>query len=190
MRIVSADSAAAILDEEFEPQLMVACGAVLVEEPYNRARVELVEPLFLEADDSREVIVREAEMCLRLLDCVDADVVHLDMTFGGLSVEELSPVELFNQKPSLRARQNLLKILPKLRKVAAEIHRKHDIETLAIGKESIPVRIAELTTAAIVETLLTVTSMIVKPFHVHKLLFRNKLKTTNLKGTYIKCFET
>lgn len=148
MRIVSADSASAILDEKFEPKLLVACGAVLVEEPYRRAIVQVVEPLFLEVDDSRDVIVGEAQMCLRLLEEVEADVVHLDMTFGGLSVEALSPVELFNLKPSLRARQSLLKILPKLRKVAGEIRRKHDIDTIAIGKESVPVRIAELTTAS------------------------------------------
>jgi hypothetical protein len=35
--------------------------------------------------------------------------------------------------------------LPKLRKIAGEIRRRHGIEVLAIGKESIPVRIAELT---------------------------------------------
>jgi hypothetical protein len=48
-------------------------------------------------------------------------------------------------KVSIKARQHLLKILPKLRKIAGEIRRRHGIEVLAIGKESIPVRIAELT---------------------------------------------
>ena len=77
-----------------------------------------------------------------------ADVVHLDMSLGGISVEELSPVELLNLRASKVGRQNILNILPKLRKVACEIKRLYGIDMLAIGKESIPVRIAELTAGA------------------------------------------
>ena len=74
-----------------------------------------------------------------------ADVVHLDMSLGGVSIEGLSPIELANLHASRTARQNILKILPKLRKIAGEIKRVHGIDMLAIGKESVPVRIAELT---------------------------------------------
>jgi hypothetical protein len=35
-----------------------------------------------------------------------ADVVHLDMTLGGISIEELSPVELTNLRASRIERQN------------------------------------------------------------------------------------
>jgi len=49
---------------------------------------------------------------------------------------------------STKARQHILKSPPKLRKIAGEIRRKQGIEVLAIGKESIPVRIAELTACA------------------------------------------
>jgi hypothetical protein len=94
------------------------------------------------------VIVHEAELCRDLLEKVKADVVHLDLSLGAVPVEELSPVELSNMKLSNRARQQLLKILPKLRKIAGEISRKHGLEVLAIGKESIPVRVAELTAGA------------------------------------------
>ncbi len=65
-----------------------------------------------------------------------------------LSVEELSPVELMNLRASKAGRQNILKILPRLRKIAGEIKRIHGIDMLAIGKESVPVRIAELTAGA------------------------------------------
>ena len=41
-----------------------------------------------------------------------------------------------------------MKILPKLRKIAGEIRRRHGLEVLAIGKESVPVRVAELTAGA------------------------------------------
>jgi len=108
----------------------------------------LAEPIFREVDTGFEVIVHEAELCLRLLDKIKADVVHLDMTLGGVSLEELSPVGLLNLKASRTGRQHILKILPRLRKVAWEIKRLHAIDMLAIGKASVPVRIAELTASA------------------------------------------
>jgi hypothetical protein len=37
---------------------------------------------------------------------------------------------------------------PRLRKIAAEIKRLYDVDMLAVGKESVPVRIAELTAGA------------------------------------------
>ncbi len=148
MRIVSADSAAAILDEKFTPQQLIASVAVLVEPPYREAHIRLAEPIFKEVDSSYDVIVNEAQLCQALLEKVKADVVHLDTSLGAFPVDELSPVELAAMNLSSKARGNLLKILPKLRKIAGEIRRKHGIETLAIGKESIPVRIAELTAGA------------------------------------------
>jgi len=65
-----------------------------------------------------------------------------------VSIEELSPVELTNLRASRIGRQHILKILPRLRKIACEIKRVHWIDMLAIGKESMPVRIAELTAGA------------------------------------------
>ncbi len=118
---------------------------MLVTEPYREAHIRVVDPIFKEAENNFDVIVHEAELCQSLLETVKADVVHLDTSLGGLPVEEISPVELSNMTLSLKKRQNLLKILPKLRKIAGEIRRNHDIEMLAIGKESMPVRIAELT---------------------------------------------
>jgi hypothetical protein len=72
----------------------------------------------------------------------------LDLSLGALPVEELSPVQLSNMRISGKARQALLRLLPRLRKVAGEIKRVYGLDVLAIGKESIPVRIAELTAAA------------------------------------------
>jgi hypothetical protein len=145
LRVVSADSAAAILDEEFNPRYLVASASVLVNPPYREPFCRLADPIFSEVDSSFEVIVHEAELCRSLLDKVKAAVVHLDMSLGGVSVEELSPIELANLHASSTARQNILKILPRLRKIAGEIKRVHGIDMLAIGKESVPVRIAELT---------------------------------------------
>jgi hypothetical protein len=145
LKIISADSAAAILDEQFEPKFLVASAAVLVEPPYREPSSRIAEPIFREVNPGFEVIVHEAELCRALLDQKPADIVHLDMTLGGVSIEELSPVELVNLRASRTGRQNILKILPRLRRVAGEIKRIHGIDMLAIGKESVPVRVAELT---------------------------------------------
>jgi len=148
LKIISADSAAAILDEQFNPICHVASVSVLVEPPYREASFRLAEPIFREVETGFDLIVHEAELCRSLLDKMKADVVHLDMSLGGISVEELSPVELMNLRASSKGRQNILKILPKLRKIACEIKRLHGIDMLAIGKESAVVRIAELTAGA------------------------------------------
>jgi len=148
LKIISADSSAAILDEKFSPLYIVACASVLVFPPYREPRVCLAKPVFEKAGNGYEVIVHEAGLCRDLLEKVKADVVHLDMSLGAVSIEELSPIQFAGMRISGRAKQNLLKILPRLRRIAREIAMRHQIEVLAIGKESIPVRIAELTAGA------------------------------------------
>jgi hypothetical protein len=145
LNIIAADSAAAILDEKFNPVYLVASVAVLVKPPYREPAMRIADPIFKEVDTGFEVIVHEAELCQNLLEKVKADVVHLDMTLGGVPIEALSPVELSNLRASRTGRANILKILPRLRRIAGEIRRVYDGEMLAIGKESVPVRIAELT---------------------------------------------
>jgi hypothetical protein len=145
LRIISADSAAAILDRQFKPLYLVASVSVLVTPPYREPSFRLAEPIFKEVEEGFDVIVHEAELCRSLVDKMMADVIHLDMSLGGVSIEELSPVELMNLRASKTGRTHILKILPRLRRIAAEIKRVHDIDTLAIGKESVAVRIAELT---------------------------------------------
>lgn len=146
--MVAADSGAAVLNDCFRPLLVVAAAAVLVEPPYRETGLCLSEPIFANVEDGPLLVVHELELCRRLLKEVKADVVHLDMSLGGLSLEELSVVQLSRMRVSSRARGQVLKILPKIRKVASDIRRVYGLEVLAIGKESIPVRIAELTCGA------------------------------------------
>ncbi len=145
LRIVSADSSVAILDEKFTPLYLVASASVLVDPPYREAHSRLAKPIFKEVEDGYEVIVGEAELCRDLLGSVKADLVHLDLSLGAVPVEELSPVQLSNMRVSSRAHQHILRLLPRLRKIAGEIKRAYGLDMLAIGKESIPVRVAELT---------------------------------------------
>jgi hypothetical protein len=145
LKIVSADSSAAILDENFTPLYLVASASVLVEAPFREAHARLAKPIFKEVADGYEVIVGEAELCRDLLASVKADVVHLDVSLGAVPVEGLSPVQLSNMRVSGRARQHILRLLPRLRKIAGDIKRAYGLDMLAIGKESVPVRVAELT---------------------------------------------
>ncbi len=148
MRVVAADSSSAILDEKFQPLFIVAAASVLAIPPYREPSMSLAEPIVVSAKNGHEVIVHEAELCRDLLAKVKADVVHLDMSLNATPLEQLSPIEFTNMRISNRAKQHLLKILPRIRKTSSEITRKYGIDVLAIGKESIPVRIAELTSGA------------------------------------------
>jgi hypothetical protein len=146
--VVAADSSSAILNEEFDPLYLISSASTLVVSPYREAEESIVEPIKVDTKNGHDLVVHEAELCRTLLTRVKADVVHLDMSLGSAPVEQLSPITFSNMRISSMARQRLIKILPKLRKIACEITQKYGIETLAIGKESIPVRIAELTSGA------------------------------------------
>lgn len=148
LRVVAADSAAAVLDDYFKPLLVVAAAAVVVDPPYRRASSCLAEPIFSKVEEGPLLVIHEFELCQRLLKEVKADVVHLDMSLGGLSLEELSAIQLSKIRISGRARRHILKILPRIRKIASDVRRVYGIETLAMGKDSVPVRIAELTAGA------------------------------------------
>jgi hypothetical protein len=148
LQVIAADSGAAILNERFEPLQVVAACAVLVGPPYDRVSSVMAEPIFASAENGYTLVIHELELCTELLKTVKADVVHLDMSLGSACVEELSAVSLSQMHISSKARANLLKILPKIRKLAMEIKRTYNIEVVAIGKESIPVRIAELSCGA------------------------------------------
>ena len=148
LKVVTADSGTAILNEDFTPSLIVAVSAVLTEPPYRKASFCLSEPIFAKVEDNALLVVHELELCRDLLKEVEADVVHLDMSLGGLSLEELSVVQLARLRVSSKARRRVLKILPELRRIGSDIKRVYGVDVLAIGKESIPVRIAELTCGA------------------------------------------
>ncbi len=148
MRIVAADSGAAILNDKFEPVTVVAAASILTEPPYRKASSVLAEPIFAEANNEYQLIVHELELCQQLLKNVKADAVHLDMSLGGINLEEFSAVGISSMRKSSKARTQILKILPKLRKTASSILRTYGVTVFAFGKQSIPVRIAELTSGA------------------------------------------
>lgn len=143
MKVAAADSGAALLDPHFKPVQIVATAAVVVGPPYREASSFRAKPAFASVENGNLLIIRELELCNELLKDVRADVIHLDMSLGGVLVEEISPVHLRG-----KARSSVLKILPKIRKLSTNIKRVYGIDVVALGKNSVPVRIAELTTGA------------------------------------------
>jgi hypothetical protein len=148
LRVVAADSGAAILNEKFEPVTVVAAASILTEPPYKRATSVLAEPIFAQADNGYNLIVHELELCQKLLKTVKADTVHLDMSLKGMKLEDLSAVSVSTMRRSPKERGQILRIVPKLRKTATNILQSYGVYVLAYGKESVPVRIAELTSGA------------------------------------------
>jgi len=148
LKVVAADSGAAILNEQFEPLEVVACVAVLVGPPYRKPSACLAEPLFASLNNGHRLIIHELKLCQELLKTVKADVVHLDMSLGAKSVEELSPIQFSNTRISGKVRSRILKIFPGVRRISADVKRVYGVDVLAIGKDSVPVRIAELTAGA------------------------------------------
>jgi hypothetical protein len=57
LKIIAADSAAAILDDNFVPLTHIASVAVLVEPPYREAHKRIVDPIFKPVVASFEVIM-------------------------------------------------------------------------------------------------------------------------------------
>lgn len=144
---MAADSGSAILDGNFRPLKIVAISSIVADVPYRSASTQVSDILMVDAN-CHDLIVKELRMCRRLLQTVSADVVHLDMTLGGTSISQLTASDLHDMPISSRARQNIGRNLPELRKLATDIEQRFKAEVLAVGKESLPVRIAELTTGA------------------------------------------
>jgi len=147
LRIIAADSGSAILDENFTPQTIVAASSIGTEMPYRNAFTQISD-LLMAAANRRDLIVTELKMCRKLLQKASADAVHLDMSLGGMSVSQLTMSDLQDMRISSEAKQRIREVLPELRKLATEIEQEFSVEVLAIGKESLPVRIAELTVGA------------------------------------------
>lgn len=149
MKVVAADSAAAILNEKLDPTHVVASAAVLVESPFKEPIHSIGKAIFEPAESSHTVVLREVKLCKKLLDSgIKADLVHLDMSLRGASVASLTVEKLVSMRIRWRGKMFIQKLLPDLRKEARKIGSGHKIDVVAIGKRSLAVRVAELTAGA------------------------------------------
>jgi len=141
MRIIAADSGGAILKDDYEPTCIVGTAAVLVKPPYRYPSAVLWKP-FEYSLDEREPILNEMLFCLELFKKHGSDVIHLDISLGGVNLFDLDVRRLANYKVSPRGRRVLESLIPKLKNAAKGFD---NIKILLVGKDSSAVRIAELT---------------------------------------------
>lgn len=91
MRIVSADTGGALLDENYNPIGLIATAAVLVERPYKTAKLSIAkysDPFKYDLS-GRMALKDETFLALKLAKKVKPDVIHLDSTLGGIEIRKL-----------------------------------------------------------------------------------------------------
>ncbi|AFK21747.1 DUF4152 family protein [Pyrococcus sp. ST04] len=146
MRIVAADTGGAVLDDAFQPIGLIATVAVLVEKPYRTAKeviVQYADPYNYDLT-GRQAIRDELKLAIELARKVRPDVVHLDSTLGGIEVRKLDEPTIDALEISDRGKEVWKDLSKDLQPLAKKFWEETGIEVLAIGKSSVPVRIAEI----------------------------------------------
>ncbi|MEM2211874.1 MAG: DUF4152 family protein [Candidatus Nezhaarchaeales archaeon] len=147
MRIIAADSGSALLNSDFKAQLTLSTAAVVIDPPYTHP-FAIREQQALKRIDDRSVILDELKLCLELARQYRPDAVHVDVTLNSLDLASISAEELLKTIPSKLARRFMEPLAPYMVEVAREIRRTCGAPVLLVGKESVPVRVAELTAGA------------------------------------------
>jgi len=147
MKIVTADSACSILDKELMPTNILSSVAIVVDFPYQTPIQFQVRHGDYSIKDPT-VLVHELRLCEELLDIEQAECIHFDLTLGGINLLDITDEFLFQLNLSPRGRSVLHAILPDLREIALSIDEKYHAPVLAMGKRSLPVRLAELQASA------------------------------------------
>lgn len=146
MRIVAADTGGALLDEVYNPVGLIATAAVLVEKPYRTAtlsRVKYADPFNYDMS-GRQAVKDEAFLAVELAREVKPDVVHLDSTIGGIEVRKLDEPTIDALTITDRGKEVWKDLAKDLQPLAKKFWEETGIEIIAIGKWSVPVRVAEI----------------------------------------------
>ena len=62
MKVIAADSGAALLNSKFEPLHIVAVATILVEPPYRDANQFIAESIFAPVENGHALIIHELEL--------------------------------------------------------------------------------------------------------------------------------
>ncbi|GAB6102820.1 DUF4152 family protein [Thermococcus atlanticus] len=146
MRIVAADTGGALLDEEYNPVGLIATAAVLVKKPYRTATLSVVkyaDPFNYDMS-GRQAVREEAFLAVELARKVKPDVIHLDSTIGGIEVRKLDEPTIDALTITDRGKEVWKDLAKDLQPLAKKFWEETGIEIIAIGKSSVPVRIAEI----------------------------------------------
>ncbi|WP_148882817.1 DUF4152 family protein [Thermococcus aciditolerans] len=146
MKIVAADTGGALLTEDYEPVGLIATAAVLVERPYRTAALSVAryaDPFNYDMS-GRQAVRDEAFLAVELAREVKPDVIHLDSTIGGIEVRKLDEPTIDALTITDRGKEVWKDLAKDLQPLAKKFWEETGIEIVAIGKSSVPVRIAEI----------------------------------------------
>ncbi len=146
MRIVASDTGGALLDGDYTPIGLIATAAVLVEKPYRTASMSIVkysDPFSYDMS-GRQAVKDEALLAMKLARKTKPDVVHIDSTLGGIEIRKLDDVTIDALRISDRGKAVWHDLRKDLQPLAKRLWEDTGIEMVAIGKESVAVRIAEI----------------------------------------------
>jgi hypothetical protein len=148
MKIATVDSACSILNDNLMPMNVISMAGLMLDYPYEKpSQIQNRGEVYPLSDTN--LLIKELKLCQEMLEVEKADCIHLDLTLGALNLLEIKEEDILFKIPmSYNGREILKVILPELQKIAREIEEKHHIPVLAIGKQSGPVRLAELYAAA------------------------------------------
>ncbi len=132
-----------MLRPDFEQLNIVVTVSTLVKPPYRQPSVSLVKPQFIEVERSYDVLVDELLLAQKLYKMYGGDVIHLDISVKGVPITDVKLTDF----PSY-IRDRMRPVLIRLRTIALGLQRSAGVSVLAMGKESVPVRISELTVGA------------------------------------------
>ncbi|RLF23513.1 MAG: hypothetical protein DRN15_06115 [Thermoprotei archaeon] len=146
LRVAAADSGCAILDGFYRPIKLVTTVAVVVSPPYTKADHVKYKYVEKRAEDP-SVIVEELRLIREVASITKVDVIHIDITLRGLDLTTLTPDDIDLLNISSRAKDHLRTVLMLISADLKMIKEEIGVPVLALGKESTPVRLAELYTA-------------------------------------------
>jgi len=148
MKIATVDSACSILNENLLPTNILSMVGIIVDHPYKQPSYIVTKDKEYSLTDYA-LLISELKLCEEMLAVEKADYVHLDLTLGGINILDLKDEDLLYKIPLSNEGRTILRlILPELQSIAKSIKEKYNIPVLAIGKKSLPVRLAELYAAA------------------------------------------
>lgn len=144
---VAADSGCAELDGNFNAKNIIATAAVFVEYPYRAPTHYICMPEPFELD-SPKYIEREMKLAYELAIKYKPKFVHIDISLGGMRAVEISKEKLENLRISQKGKMHLLESIDMIRHYGKLIEENAGSQVILIGKQSLIVRIAELTAGA------------------------------------------
>ncbi|WP_461865194.1 DUF4152 family protein [Thermococcus sp.] len=146
MKIVASDTGGALLDKTYSPIGLIATTAVVVEKPYKTASITMVKysDPFTYNINSRKIIRKEVLLAMKLARKIKPDVVHIDSSLGSIEIRKLDDVTIDALRISDKGKAVWHELRKDIQNLAKRFWEDTGIEMVAIGKESVAVRIAEI----------------------------------------------